>query len=94
MGGPAGPDSAFLVEGELFAQEEILGRERSFRSETEHQKAEQIGKKVQPKQAKFYHRPMSFVFALLPLNWSQFSPFQVTPGIFAGDSLQHLLLLR
>jgi hypothetical protein len=55
MGGPAGPDAAFLVERELFAQKEILGRERTFRSETEHQKAEQIGKKVQPKQAGFYH---------------------------------------
>jgi hypothetical protein len=30
--GPSGLDSAFLVEGELFAQEEILGRERTFRS--------------------------------------------------------------
>jgi hypothetical protein len=85
MGGPAGPDSAFLVERELFAQEEILGRERTFRSETENQKAEQIGKKVQPKLAEFYHGPMSFVFALLPSNWSQFSPFQVTPVIFAED---------
>ena len=32
MGGPAGLDSAFLVERELFAQEEILGRERAFGS--------------------------------------------------------------
>src|SRR5271170_5898031 len=85
MGGPAGPDSALLVERELFAQEEILGRERSYRSETENQKAEQIGKKVQPKQTEFYHAPMSLVFALLPSNWSQFSPFQVTPVIFAED---------
>jgi hypothetical protein len=43
MGGPAGPDSAFLVERELFAQEEILGRKRTLRSETENHKAEQIG---------------------------------------------------
>jgi hypothetical protein len=28
-----------------------------------------------------------FAFALLPSNWSQFSPFQVTPVIFAEDSL-------
>src|SRR5580700_9137780 len=39
MGGPAGPDSPFLVERELFAHEEILGRERTFRSETDNQKA-------------------------------------------------------
>ena len=32
MGGPAGLDFAFLVERELFAQEEILGRERAIRS--------------------------------------------------------------
>ena len=32
MGGPAGPDFAFLVECELFAQEEILGGERALRS--------------------------------------------------------------
>ena len=84
MGSPAGPDSALLVERELFAQEEILGRERTFRAQTENQKAEQIGKKVQPKQAEFHHGPMSFVFALLPSNWSQCSPFQVTPIIFCG----------
>jgi len=94
MGGPAGPDSAFLAERELFAQEEILGRERTFRSETENQKAEQIGKKVQPKQAEFYHGPMSFVFALLPSNWSQFSPFQVTPVIFAEDRLSVAIYFR
>ena len=54
-------DSAFLVERELFAQEKILGRERTFRAQAENQKAEQIGKKVQPKQAEFHHGPMSFV---------------------------------
>jgi len=32
MGGPSEPDSALLVECELFAQEEILGRERPFSS--------------------------------------------------------------
>ena len=32
IGGPSGRDFAFLAEGELFAQEEILGRERAFRS--------------------------------------------------------------
>jgi hypothetical protein len=32
MGGPAGPDFAFRIECELFAQEEILGRERAFGS--------------------------------------------------------------
>jgi hypothetical protein len=31
-GGSAGPDSALLVECELFAQEEILSRERVFSS--------------------------------------------------------------
>jgi len=30
MGSPVGLDSAFLVERELFAQEEILGGQRSF----------------------------------------------------------------
>jgi hypothetical protein len=84
-GNPAGPDSAFRVERELFAQEEILGRERTSRSETENQKAEQIGKKVQPKQAAFHHRPMSSGFGLLPSNWSH-GAFQVTPVIFAEDS--------
>jgi hypothetical protein len=76
MGGPAGSDFAFLVERELFAQEEILGRERALRSETEHQKAEQIGKQVQPKQAEFYHAPRSLVLDLLPSKASQFSPFK------------------
>ena len=37
-GGPAGPDFAFLVEREMFAQEEILGRERAAQSETENHK--------------------------------------------------------
>jgi hypothetical protein len=32
MGRPAGPDFAFLVKRELFAQEEILGRKRAFGS--------------------------------------------------------------
>jgi hypothetical protein len=32
MRGPAGPDSAFLVERELFAQKEILGHKRNLRS--------------------------------------------------------------
>jgi hypothetical protein len=32
MGDTSGLDSALLVERELFAQEEILGRERAFRS--------------------------------------------------------------
>ena len=32
VGGPAGPDLALLVERELFSQEEILRRERAFRS--------------------------------------------------------------
>jgi hypothetical protein len=32
MGGPSGLDFALLVERELFAQEEILGRERAFGS--------------------------------------------------------------
>jgi hypothetical protein len=61
-GGPARPDFSILVECELFAQEEILGRERAFRPETEYQKAEQIGEEVQPKQAEFYHEPMSSGF--------------------------------
>ena len=69
MGGPAGPDSKFLVERELFTQKEILGRERASGPETEYQKADQIGEEVQPKQAEFYRGPMSFAFALLPSNW-------------------------
>jgi hypothetical protein len=32
MGDPAGLDSTFLIEHELFAQEEILSRERAFGS--------------------------------------------------------------
>src|ERR1022692_4235837 len=86
MRGPAGPDSAFLVERELFAQEEILGCERALRSETEDHKAEQIPKQVQPKQAEFYHAPRSLVFALLPSKCLQFSSFQVTPIICADDN--------
>ena len=85
MGGTSGLDSALLVERELFAQEEILGCERAFRSQTENQKAEQISKEVQPKQAEFHHGRMSFVFGLL-LQIGQFSAFQVTPIIFAEDS--------
>ncbi|MGO9603988.1 MAG: hypothetical protein ACLQAT_11405 [Candidatus Binataceae bacterium] len=85
MGDPARPDSSILTERELFAQKEILGCKRAFRSESENQKTEQIGNEVHPKQAEFYHGPMSFVFALFPSNWSRFSPFQVTPVIFAED---------
>ena len=33
---------------------------------------------------------MSFVFGLLPSNWSQFSPFQVTPVIFAEDTRRRM----
>jgi hypothetical protein len=32
MGGPSGLDFALLVKRELFAQDEILGRERAFSS--------------------------------------------------------------
>jgi hypothetical protein len=36
--------------------------------------------------SELYHVPMSVAFALLPSNWSQFSPFQVTLAIFAEDT--------
>jgi hypothetical protein len=48
---PSRPDYAFLVERKLFAQKEILSRERAFGSYPEKQEAEQIGKEVQAKQA-------------------------------------------
>jgi hypothetical protein len=83
MGDPAGFDSAFLVERELLAQKEILGRERAFGSHPEKQEAEQIGTQVQPEQTGFYHGPISLVVALLPSNSSRFRPFQVTQIIFA-----------
>jgi len=48
MGDPAGLDSALLIKCELFAQEEILGRERVFGSHSKQQEAGQIGEQVQP----------------------------------------------
>jgi hypothetical protein len=45
-------------EGELFAQEEILGCERAFGSQIENQEVQQIGQQLQPKYAGFYHGPM------------------------------------
>jgi hypothetical protein len=83
MGSSAGLDPALLIEPELFAQEEILGRERAFRSKTENQEAKQIGNEAQTKQTQFRHRAISLVVSLLPSNWSQFSPFQVLPVISA-----------
>jgi hypothetical protein len=47
---------------------------------------QQIGQKVQPKQVKFYHRPMSSGLVSSLQNWPQFNAFQVTPVIFAEDS--------
>ena len=77
MGDPARPDSAFPVECELFAQEEILCRERAFRPYTENQKTQQIGKEVQAKHARFYHGPMPSV-PILPIqddhNLARFKP--------------------
>jgi len=90
LGGPAGLDSALLVDGELLAQEEILRCKRAPGTQTEDQKAEQIAKQVQPEQTGFYHGPISLVVALLPSNSSRLRPFQVTPLIFA----EHRIRLR
>jgi hypothetical protein len=73
---PSRSDSAFLIEGEPFAQEQILGRERGFRAQTARQKANQIGKQVQPKQAGFHDPSLSSVFDFLPPIWSLFSGFK------------------
>ena len=83
---PSRPDYAFLVERKLFAQKEILSRERAFGSYPEKQEAEQIGKQVQPARAEIHDAPMSFVFDLLLSLWLLFPPFQVTPLIFAEHS--------
>jgi len=63
---PSWSDFAFLVERELFAQEEILGGERSFWTQTKDQQAKEIGKGVQPTQAACHHAPTSFDFGLHP----------------------------
>jgi hypothetical protein len=46
MGNSAGLDPALLIEPELFAQEEILARERASRSETENQEGSKSAIKV------------------------------------------------
>jgi hypothetical protein len=85
-GKSAGLDSAFLVERELLAQKEILGRERAFGSQPEKQEAEHIGTQVQPARAEIHDAPISFLFDLLLSLWLLFSPFQVRPLIFAKHS--------
>jgi hypothetical protein len=54
-----------LVERELFAQDKILGGQRSLGPQTKDQKAEQVGQQVQPAHAEVHDAPMSFVFDLL-----------------------------
>jgi hypothetical protein len=80
---PSRPDFAFLIETELFAQEEILGGQRSFGPKTKEQQAEQIGKQVQPVRTDVHDAARSFVFDLLLSLWLLASPFQVIPLIFA-----------
>jgi hypothetical protein len=81
-GDPAELDSALLIETELFAKEEILGRERASGSQPEKQEAEQIGKQVQPARAEIHDAPMPLVFDVLLSLWLLFFPFQVTPQKF------------
>jgi hypothetical protein len=61
----AGLDPALPIEAELFAREEILGRERAYRARTENQELHQIGKQLKSKQTEFHDRPMSFLSKLI-----------------------------
>jgi hypothetical protein len=84
----------FLVERELFAQEEILGGKRGFGSQAEGQKAEQIDKGVQPKQAGFHHGPMPLGFESHLFKFGRsLAPFPVRRVILAEDTSQNSRLL-
>ena len=78
----ARPDFAFLIEGELFAQEEILGGKRGLErkpgpeTKANHQTGSTNSGKVSSSDDILYFRSP-------PLNWSLFCGFQASPVIFA-----------
>ncbi len=78
--GSSGLDFAFPIEGELFAQKEILSRERAFRSQAESNQAEQIAEDGEPTQAGLHAGPGSFYRRCSPLqigpNFVRFKPVQ------------------
>jgi len=53
IGGPARLDAAFLVERELFAQEEILGRERTVSPQSENHKWSKSTRRLSPNRQGF-----------------------------------------
>jgi hypothetical protein len=66
MGGPAGPDSAFLVERKLFAQEEILGRKRVSDRKLRTKKRSKSAKTFSQSMQDFIIDRRPLVFDLLP----------------------------
>ena len=67
MGGSTGPGSAFLVESELFAQEEILGRERTSRSEPRTRRQSKSAKRFSQSRRNFI-MDRCLVFSLFSLQ--------------------------
>jgi len=89
MGDPVGPDSAFLVEASCLRRKRFSAASELLDRKPRIKKQSKSAKRFSQSRQNFITDQYPWFSLLLPSNWSQFSPFQVSPVIFAEDNLSH-----